>query len=121
MSYQIDFSTASSEQIEGAMGERLSRIRLARNLTQEQLAGEAGVGIRTIRNLEKGKGVSFDTFVRVLTVLGVQQNLEALLPDPMIRPVERLENRGKERQRASSQPKAESTPWAWGDGVSDDE
>jgi transcriptional regulator with XRE-family HTH domain len=122
MSYNIDFTVASSHQIEAALCKRLESIRLSRNVTQRQLAQEAGVSLRTIGRLEKGEGVSLDTFIRCLTALGVQQNLEALLPDPTVRPIERIGMGGGERKRA--RPKrtiGEGTAWAWGDGEGDDE
>ena len=87
MPYSIDFLAATSDQIANAMGMRTEQIRLSQNLTQERLTTEAGVSVRIIRNLEKGEGVSLEIFIRVLKVLGIQQNLEALLPDPSIRPV----------------------------------
>ncbi|MEM9282870.1 MAG: helix-turn-helix domain-containing protein [Verrucomicrobiota bacterium] len=116
MSYPIDFYVASSEQIESALGRRLEEIRLSRNLTQSQLAKEAGVSERTLRNLEKGEGVAMDTFIRVLMALGIQHHLEALLPDPSIRPVERAQLAGKLRQRARpSEETQKSDLWTWGD------
>ncbi len=122
MSYQIDFSIATSEQIEAALCKRLESIRLSRNMTQVQLAKEAGVSPRTIGRLEKGEGVSFDTFIRVLSALGIQQNLEALLPDPSVRPVERIDIGGGERKRARPAPtRVDKTTWSWGDGEDDDE
>lgn len=121
MPYQIDFSTTTSEQIEKVICQRLEQIRLARNLTQEQIAAESGISVRTVRNLEKGKGVSLNTFIRVLIALGIQQNFEILLPDPTVRPVERLKKGGAERKRASSQTKTEPTSWIWGDGNDNDE
>jgi len=75
MSYNIDFSVATSEQIEAALCKRLESIRLSRNITQAQLAEEAGVSPRTIGRLEKGQGVSVDTFIRVMMALGIQQSL----------------------------------------------
>ncbi len=122
MAYAIDFSLATSQQIEAALCGRIESIRLTRNVTQAQLAAEAGVSPRTIGRLEKGQGVSVDTFIRVLTALGIQQNLEALLPDPAVRPIERIGPGGVERKRArpvSSKPA--STAWSWGDGEGDDE
>lgn len=116
MNYEVDFSTANSDQIAKAMGSRLEKIRLSRNITQRSLAEEAGVAVRTLRNLEKGEGVSLDTFLRVLGALGVQQNLETLLPDPKVRPMERIANKGRERKRASSMRVAEPKAWSWGDG-----
>lgn len=123
MIYKIDYSVATSEQIESDLCKRLERIRLTRNMTQVQLAKEAGVSPRTIGRFEKGQGVSVDTFIRVLTALGIQQNLEALLPDPAVRPVERIGLRGRERKRARppGPSESENVTWSWGDGEGDDE
>jgi len=123
MSYNIDFSLASSNQIEAALCKRLEDIRLSRNTTQAQLAMEAGVSLRTIGRLEKGQGVSLDTFIRVLTALRIQQNLENLLPDPDVRPIERVDIGGEERKRARPRVRSsdESSGWSWGDGEVDDE
>jgi len=122
MAYKIDFTVAPSEQIEAALCNRLESIRLSRNMTQAQLAKEAGVSQRTVRRLEKGEGVSVDTFIRVLIALGIQQNLEALLPDPTVRPVERVDIGGAERRRARPTPsRSVQTAWSWGDGEDDDE
>jgi len=122
MSYKVDFSLATSRQIEAALCKRIESIRLSRNMTQTQLAQEAGVSLRTIGRLEKGQGVSVDTFVRVLIALGIQQNLEALLPDPAVRPIERIGRTGGERKRARPAPsKTADITWSWGDGEGDDE
>jgi len=122
MSYKIDFSLATSDQIAVALCKKLENIRLSRNMTQIQLAEEAGVSPRTIGRLEKGQGVSFDTFIRVLTALRIQQNLEALLPDPTVRPVERINVRGVERKRARpGLSSKEQATWSWGDGRDNDE
>lgn len=122
MSYKIDFTVATSDQIEAALCKRLEHIRLSRNTTQIQLAGQAGVSARTIGRLEKGQGVSLDTFIRVLMALGIQQNLEALLPDPTVRPIERVGIGGRERKRARPGLTGnESAAWSWGDGEDDGE
>ena len=123
MSYTIDFTVATSDQIEAALFKRLESIRLSRNTTQIQLAQDAGVSPRTIGRLENGEGVSVDTFIRVLTALGVQQNLEALLPDPTVRPVERVGIGGGERKRARPHGlhSDEGAMWSWGDSEGDDE
>ena len=116
MSYDVDFETATSAQIEAALCARLADIRLARNLTQAQLAAEAGVSLRTIGRLEQGEGTSLDTFLRVLIALRVQQNLVGLLPDPGVRPVERVGLGGRERRRARPRSSPGSPePWTWGD------
>ncbi len=120
MSYKIDFFVATSEQIEAALCKRLENLRLSRNITQVQLAEEAGVSPRTIGRFEKGQGVSVNTFIRVLTALGIQQNLEALLPDPTVRPIERIGIGGGERKRARPGLSSdEGAIWSWGDGEDD--
>ena len=116
----IEFSVATSDQIEAALCKRLESIRLSRNITQAQLAEEAGVSPRTIGRLEKGQGVSVDTFIRIMIALGIQQSLEALLPDPTVRPIERVGIGAGERKRARpTQTSNERPTWSWGDGEDD--
>ena len=122
MSYKIDFTIATSEQIEVELCKRLEGIRLSRNMTQAHLAEEAGVSQRTIGRFEKGQGVSLDTFIRIIIALRIQQNLEALLPDPTVRPIERIGLGTRERKRARPLQKGdEHLTWSWGDGGVDDE
>jgi len=122
MAYNIDFSVATSRQIEAALCKQLESIRLSRNITQVQLAEEAGVSPRTIGRLEKGLGVSMDTFIRVMIALRIQQNVAALLPDPNVRPIERAGLSAGERKRARPAPSTRERPaWSWGDGGDDHE
>jgi transcriptional regulator with XRE-family HTH domain len=117
MAYKIDFAAATSSQIEATLCTQVEAIRLSRNMTQRQLAAQAGVSLRTIGRLEKGEGVSLDTFIRVLTALRLQQNLEGLLPDPSVRPIERVGPRAVERKRARPTGSAQAAKaWSWGDG-----
>ena len=116
MSYSIDLNIASSHQIEKEVCLRIEKIRLSSNISQAQLATEAGISLRTMGRLEKGQGISLDTFIRVLMALGVQQNLDNLLPNPEIRPIERIKINGQERKRARPKPLQNiNQPWAWGD------
>ena len=122
MAYFIDFNIATSAQIESAICGRLETIRLSRNLSQAALAEQSQISVRTLRRLEKGEGVSFDTFIRVLIALRLQPNLEAILPDPAVRPIERLGAGGSERKRARGRRvKVQSGAWSWADGGSDDD
>lgn len=122
MSYNIDFSVAPSKQLEATLCKRLESIRLSRNITQAQLAVEAGVSPRTIGRFEKGQGVSMDTFIRIMIALGIQQNLETLLPDPSVKPIERISIGIKERKRARPvQSNSKHQTWSWGDGRDNDE
>ncbi|MHC1481705.1 helix-turn-helix domain-containing protein [Frateuria aurantia] len=99
-----------------ALGQRLARIRLAANITQADLARQAGVSARSIKRLEAGDNTSLDTLIRVLAALQLGGRLLQALPDPDVRPVERVRLKGRERQRARAQvAPAKATDWAWGD------
>lgn len=114
MTQKLDFSIASSEAIIDALCKRLDEIRLSRNISQADLAKEAGVSRSTMTRLADGKPVSLDSFVRVMTALRLSDHLAALLPDPTIRPIERVQLDGAERQRASAK-KNDTSTWTWGD------
>ena len=119
MSQKIDYSLAPNETIEADLGRRLEEIRLGRNVNQTQLAREAGVSRRTITRLENGGGVSLDTLIRVMRALGLVTRFAALLPDPSVRPIERVRLKGRERRRARPQAKKASAEWSWADDDGD--
>ena len=118
MMHNNDFSLASSTGIETALCERIEAIRLSRNMTQTELAKKAGVSRSTLTRLARGDtGISLDSFIRILQALDLHTHLESFLPDPSISPLQRLEKKGKQRQRARPK-KTQSTDWEW--GVADD-
>lgn len=100
------------------LGRRLTRSRLDLNLTQAQLAGEAGVSKRTVQRLESG-GVSpqLSGFIRVCRVLNLIERFDILVPEPLPSPIEQLKLQGRQRRRASSVRVQDPTPqkWQWGD------
>ncbi len=115
------FATSSAPQdLQSEMGSRLANLRLARNVTQQTLATQSGVGLRTLRRLEAGQPTSLDTFLRVVIALGLHEGLLAALPQNRVRPIERIDARGKERQRARPRSTDVSgEPWTWGDEADD--
>jgi hypothetical protein len=48
-----------------------------------------------------------------MQALRLENNLEDLLPDPGIQPVDRIELGGKERQRARPPTPSVHKPWTW--------
>ena len=113
MTHNIDFSIASSDAIINALFQQIEQIRLSRNVNQAALAKEAGGARSTITRLASGENISIDSFVRVMQALGLADHLAALLPNPNVRPVERIRLEGAERRRASPKPKAAGN-WTWG-------
>lgn len=115
MAVNIEYTLASSEQIVADLGRRLAQLRLASNVTQAEVAERAGLGARTVARLEGGEGGTLDSLVRVMQALGLQPHLEAMLPDPEIRPIERIRGRGRERQRARAPQAPPAAPFKWGE------
>ena len=118
MTHKIEFGLASSEAIENALSERIEEIRLMRNITQSRLAREAGVSRSTITRLvQEGKGISLDSFIRILKALQLARNLGTLLPEPGLSPLEELEKKSQApRQRARARTKKQDQKkWTWQD------
>jgi transcriptional regulator with XRE-family HTH domain len=100
------------------IGERLAGLRLARNLTQQQLAEQAGLGVRTVQRLESGAAATqLSGFVRVCRVLGLVEQLDTFIPEPAVSPMAQLKLQGRKRQRATGRKAASGKPkkWTWND------
>ena len=100
------------------LGRRLARVRLDRNMTQADLAEQAGVSKRTVERLEAGEvAVQLSGLLRILRALHLLDRFDALVPEPLPSPMELLKMRGKQRRRASGvhEPSPASGIWKWGD------
>lgn len=102
------------------LGQRIARTRLERNISQAQLAEQAGVALPTVQRLEAGHSVAVTNLVRVLRALDLLHGLERAVPEPLPSPIEQLKLQGRRRQRAGrprgAQQQEEGEPWRWGDG-----
>lgn len=102
------------------IGERLAELRLARDLTQQQLAEQAGLGLRTVQRLELGAAATqLSGLVRVCRVLGLVENFEMLVPEPTVSPIAQLKQKGRRRQRATGRTRegGQAKEWTWGKPV----
>lgn len=114
-------ATSTDDAVLAEIGARLQRTRLERNQTQQQLADEAGIGVRTLERLESGRGATLANVVRVLRALELLEALDRALPPPLASPVERLKLAGRRRRRASGVAPAPRAvdhgdpTWTWGD------
>ncbi len=112
---------ASDSSVLKELGARLASQRLARNLTQAELAAEAGVAKRTVERMEAGEvSARLSGLVRIFRALGLMDRLDTLLPEAKPTPIEELRFAGRKRQRASQAKRAaESKPWTWNDTSGD--
>jgi len=108
----------SDEAVLIEIGERLRRHRLARNVTQQTLADEAGIGITTLKSMEGGRPTGVVNLIRVLRRLDLLRNLDAVVPDaaPLVGvsgPSDTTRRRA--RPVAQDEDDAPAEPWRWGD------
>lgn len=98
------------------LGEQIRRGRIALNLTQADLAGQANISVSAVRALEAGRGSSLRSFIRVIGALDRQEWLSQLWPDTSLSPVAIMRDlhRTQPRQRATGprKHKAPDTPAA---------
>ena len=115
---------ATDDAVLAEIGKRLTQTRLTSNLTQAQLAEQAGVSKRTVERLEAGAvATQLSGFIRVCRVLDLLDRFDALIPESMPSPMAELKLRGKQRQRASggkgkgktSKPAPSAKKWQWAD------
>ncbi|MBN2319124.1 MAG: helix-turn-helix domain-containing protein [Acidobacteria bacterium] len=99
------------------LGRRLAERRIREGWTQAELAKQAGIGKRTLERIEAGNSCQTSVLVRVLRILGLQQELAGIVPKAGPSPIELWRMKGKERKRASSKRRAKTQEkkWHWGD------
>jgi transcriptional regulator with XRE-family HTH domain len=93
-------SSQTQEEMEVEFGRQLRDLRLRRNIDQRQLAGQAGVALNAVKNLENGRGATLSSLVKVLRSLGRADWLKTLAPTVGISPMRMLKAK-QPRQRAS--------------------
>ena len=98
----MDFGNMSDKAILSEIGMRVSRQRLNRNITQEDLARRAGVARIVVQRLEGGRGCTIENLIRILRTFGVLDQLDAFLPEAGLSPLQLANFRGRQRLRAYS-------------------
>ena len=116
-------ATLTDQAILEQLGAYIVQQRLAANLTQAQLASQAGVSKRTLERAESGQSIQLTTFIRLLRELGLLATLEQWFPSSSPSPIQQLaQQRGryksnkKSRVRATaSAKKTTKQSWEWGE------
>ena len=99
------------------IGERIAHRRLGLQLTQAEVAEQAGVAKRTVERIEAGASAQMSSMIRILRVLDLLPGLDRTIPEAGPRPMDLLRKKGKVRQRASKRrrPDGSDEPWTWDD------
>jgi len=89
----------TAEELERKLGDNLRAVRLARRLTQAEVAARANVALGAVKHLENGSAATTKTLVKVLHALSREDWLDALAPpQTTFNPLELLEAQRKERR-----------------------
>lgn len=81
------------------MGRRMRDYRMRMEMTQSELAEKSGVSMGTIVRVEQGNPVSTLLLISILRTMGLLENLEVLLPELSISPLQMRKMQGKKVQR----------------------
>jgi transcriptional regulator with XRE-family HTH domain len=95
-------SNRNPEELERLLGERIRRLRLRKNFTQDETAKRAGLSRKSIFSLENGRGGTIESLVRVLKALDSTDGITAIAPEAGISPLSVLHSpREPKRARRS--------------------
>ncbi len=103
----MDFSIMSDKAILKELGSRVRRQRLNRNITQAELAENAGVGRTVVQKVEQGEECMLSGLIRIMRALSLLDQLDTFLPEPGLSPIQLARLQGRERQRASGERNSE--------------
>ena len=103
----MDIYSMTEKAICAEIGSRLKKLRLRRNITQQQLAKDAAVSLNVVKALEQGRG-KLSSLVAILRELGGLDELDQFIPETEISPLQLARNAGKERKRASGSHESKS-------------
>jgi len=101
----MKFSSISDRAVLEELGNRIQGRRLAKNISQSQLAQKAGVGRNVVLNVERGNVYTIVGLVRILRAMDLIEELDRFLPDLGPSPLELVKLKGRQRQRASGSRK----------------
>lgn len=91
------------------LGSRLASVRKQRNVSQETLASEAGIGVATLRRIEDGKDSKLGSWLRLLKALEMHAAIDNLLPENFRSPMA-----DAKRQRRNKDTHSPAS-FTWGD------
>jgi len=102
----------NNKEILKELGSRIKDTRIGLNYTQSELAHRANISLSTVTRAEKGDNITLEQLIIILRELHLLNNLELLIPQTELTPLELFEKKTK-RQRVKK--KHIINEWKWGD------
>ncbi len=102
----MDYYALTDKAIIQMIGVKIRELRLARNVTQKELAESAGVSLSSVTGLERGKNTSLLTLIPVLRMLDALNLIYPFLEERKISPIEYMQiMEGRHKRKRASSPK----------------
>lgn len=99
------------------LGDRIKAHRVASNYSQAEFAARCGIGLNTVKRVEKGEDVNMSNFLKIMSALGIAENLNLLIPEQQV-DFKRLFEHASARKRVSGR-RSKTIPttkkWIWGE------
>jgi transcriptional regulator with XRE-family HTH domain len=95
----MNYYSMTDTAIAAELGNRLERLRLARNISQQTIADAIGITPKSYRQMVAGGG-KLENMIAALRSLDCLEQLDHFLPEPQPSPLTQLKLKGKERLRA---------------------
>lgn len=96
------------------IGDRIKQYRVNAGISQKDLEDKSGVSARSISRLEQGASIQLDSFIKILSSLNLDDNIDLLIPDQTKRPSFYLNDNVKPKQRVRKKEESTGT-FKWGD------
>ena len=100
------------------VGRRIAFLRRSSCMKQEELSEKAGISRYALSRLENGAGgIRLESFLSVLRCLNALNRLSAVLPEPMLTPIQLAEMEKKKKSLPKRiRTRSRSSARVWGDG-----
>jgi transcriptional regulator with XRE-family HTH domain len=76
----MTIETQALPALQQKLGQYVRRLRLAQNMTVQDVAASTDLAEKSVRNLESGKGSTTETLFKVLSAVGAKRVLGVLAP-----------------------------------------
>ena len=94
------------------LGQKIKIYRIMNEMSQQDLEDKSGVSKRSISRLEQGESVQVDNLFKIIIALGLEDNIELLVPDQTKRPSYYLEKTESKPKRVRK--KTQKNEFKWG-------
>ena len=109
---KIDYSEMSNTAIIGLIGKYVKQQRLDKNITQEQVAEDAGVNRWTVGKIERGDSITLLSLIQILRALDLLNVFEKFQYERKISPIEMVKFEStKIRARGKNTTDKDKSEW----------